>query len=368
VRVPPFRKCWGVPLGLKLAPAFASALSGEMVKFLTVSGIACTMYVDDCAIVGTSAADCARGMAAAEALFAWLGFRVNANKHVAPARAAKYVGYVFDLSAGTVAIGDARKAELIGLLRAAVDARACGTKDLDTLVGKLGFSGGVMRGGRAFVHRLRAAHRRAELSRSSVARLDAGALADAGFWLQQLQGSWSGSRMLLRAFDGPLPVVTAKSDASGECDGRHGWGYVFNGCLHWARWRGAADAATHIQYKELVAVAHMCDEYGPLLSGRILRCGLDNSGDVYAVNKLSSSCPAMMSLLRRIARAQCLHNFDVVAVHVNREFNKLSDGTTRWQVAGDLQRLLPDGVELPPLSDAEVCHAPLRCAATASSG
>ena len=35
-RVPPYRQCLGVPLGLKLAPAFACALSGEMVKYLTV--------------------------------------------------------------------------------------------------------------------------------------------------------------------------------------------------------------------------------------------------------------------------------------------------------------------------------------------
>ena len=35
-RVPPYRQCLGVPLGLKLAPAFACALSGEMVRYLTV--------------------------------------------------------------------------------------------------------------------------------------------------------------------------------------------------------------------------------------------------------------------------------------------------------------------------------------------
>ena len=37
-RVPPYRQCLGVPLGLKLAPAFACALSGEMVSGKRQSG------------------------------------------------------------------------------------------------------------------------------------------------------------------------------------------------------------------------------------------------------------------------------------------------------------------------------------------
>ena len=43
-----------------------------------------------------------------------------------------------------------------------------------------------------------------------------------------------------------------------------------------------------------------------------------------------------MHLLRIIADAQCRHNFDIVASHVSREFNELTDCLSRWQVPGDI--------------------------------
>ena len=46
-RIGPYRRHTGLPLGLSLAPAFASALSGEMVQFLSSLGVSATMYVDD---------------------------------------------------------------------------------------------------------------------------------------------------------------------------------------------------------------------------------------------------------------------------------------------------------------------------------
>ena len=55
-----------------------------------------------------------------------------------------------------------------------------------------------------------------------------------------------------------------------------------------------------------------------------------------------------MSLLRRIANAQCEHNFDLVCSHVSREFNQIADMLSRWQASEDLLQFLPSGVELPP--------------------
>ena len=97
----------------------------------------------------------------------------------------------------------------------------------------------------------------------------------------------------------------------------------------------------------MVALVHCCEQYGPLFRNLVIRFGVDNSGVCYAVNKQSSSCPFLMSLLRRLANAQCTHNFDVVAVHVSRKFNELADMLTRFQVLQEVADVLPDTVRLP---------------------
>ena len=356
-RVPPYRQCLGVPLGLKLAPAFACALSGEMVKYLTVvHGIKCTMYVDDWLCSATTEAQCQAHMRLAEATFEWLGFRTNPDKRDGPAASLKYVGYIFNLDDSTVSIGPSRREELLSLLRRATADRHGNTKDLESLIGKLGFAAGVMRGGRAYIARMRDTFRQARSTHSRTAHYDAGCLADMFWWIRQLEGDWAGSKILLRRRTDELPVVTMKSDASGELGDHHGWGYVFDGALHWARWHPTTVTSTHIQYKELVAICHVAEEYGHQFQNQILRCGVDNSSVAYATNKLSSRCPQMMALLRRIADAQCRHNFDIVCVHVNREFNTLADMCTRWEVPEDFAPHLPHGVVLPPMSSVDVCR------------
>lgn len=142
--------------------------------------------------------------------------------------------------------------------------------------------------------------------------------------------------------EGPLPIFKMKSDASGGGgpDAVHlGWGYQLGRAIHWSRWNPGTVTRHHIQYKELVALVHACEEYGHLFSNSVLRASVDNSGVTYIANKLSSSCPTLMSMLRRVADAQCKHNFDLVCSHVSREFNQIADMLSRWQVPSDLAEL-----------------------------
>ena len=86
-----YRRHTGLPLGLRLAPPFACALSGEMVHFLTAIGVHCTMYCDDLLIAARSDEKCSRDMDDASAFFSWLGFKCNPEKtrgpcHLSPVR------------------------------------------------------------------------------------------------------------------------------------------------------------------------------------------------------------------------------------------------------------------------------------------
>ena len=351
VRIPPYRRCTGMPLGLALAPAFACSLAAEIVQILTAMGIKAVQYVDDALVSGSTIVECQCNMDTAMSVLRWLGFTCNAAKTTGPSTCLKFIGYEFDTVAGTIAIGQERKEELISLLDTAISTKKIDTRDLETLIGKLGYTASVMRGARAFIYRMRVAHRTSAKAGLKHTRLGPAPIADMTWWLKQLRGPWSGSRIFVKGAD--LPILKMKSDASGGGGPEAatlGWGYQLGRAIHWQRWdpSTAVVEEQHIQWKELLAISHVCTEYGHLFANSILRCSVDNSGVQYIVNKLSSSCPTLMHLLRIIADAQCRHNFDIVASHVSREFNELTDCLSRWQVPGDIIPYLPPGVSLPP--------------------
>ena len=70
---------------------------------------------------------------------------------------------------------------------------------------------------------------------------------------------------------------------------------------------------------------------GSELSGKVLRCGIDNTGVVYMLNTGTSGDPDCMVLLRELAELQLRHSFDVVASWVPREMNIRSDLLSRLQ-------------------------------------
>ena len=349
-RYPPYRRCVGMPLGVTVAPAFACGISGEMIQFLTAIGLNCSMYVDDAIFAAATAEQCAADMDTAESVFSWLGLRVNKKKRTGPCRRLKYLGLIIDTVSRTVSIDNERRLDLLSVMTRLRAHGKCGTSDLDTLIGKLGFTAGVLRGGKAFLHRLRSCWSRADSSSSSVAHIDSDGLLDVEWWIDKLSSPVQGSRIFMT--DSPLPVVTLKSDAAGEI----GWGYVVDGVLHWSRWLPETVTKHHIQYKELVALVHCMQEYGELLANRIVRFGVDNSGVCYAANKLSSRCPTLMTLLRQLANAQCDHNADAIAVHVSRRFNELADLATRFQVLEEFAQYLPDDIACPVAGQTQTCR------------
>ena len=148
-----------MPLGLALAPAFACSLAAEIVQILTAMGIKAVQYVDDALVSGSTIIECQCNMDTAMSVLRWLGFTCNAAKTTGPSTCLKFIGYEFDTVAGTIAIGHDRKEELISLLTQRSPQSSIDTRDLETLIGKLGYTASVMRGARAFIYRMRVAHR-----------------------------------------------------------------------------------------------------------------------------------------------------------------------------------------------------------------
>ena len=90
-----------MPLGMKLAPAFACTIAAEIVQLLTAMGIRCCQYVDDLLCSGATRQECQKNMDTAMEVLRWLGFTCNPDKTTGPAPRLKYIGYIIDADAGT---------------------------------------------------------------------------------------------------------------------------------------------------------------------------------------------------------------------------------------------------------------------------
>ena len=339
-RTPPFRRWTGVPLSFKLSPAFACTTSAEIVQFLAAIGITVVSYVDDFLIIALNHTQCAEHIHTVIKVIEWLGFRHSPEKTEGPACSLAFLGLFFDPINRRVTVTKERRIALKEDVSRLLSSVSFGLKDLESLLGKLGFISSICRGGNAFLQRLRHTFNIATKTSSRRVSIDIGARADAEWWLHTLSGEIVGSRICMMD---ELPVVlTAKSDASGSM----GFGYLFGDVVHFSRFSDSTASSLHIGCKELLPLVHMAEEYGHLLRGKLVRCGVDNVGVVYSTLKGSSRCFKTQALLRRLASAQIRHQFDIISCHVSRTYNTASDMLTRFADMQEVDAALPDGVSV----------------------
>ena len=337
-RVPPFRRWTGVPLGFKLAPAFACSVSSEMGQMFAALGIRAAIFVDDILIVADDPVTCAEHIKMVEHIIEWLGLKVADGKTEGPAPRLKFLGLLLDPQAGQITVTPDRAAAILGDVARLLASSSVLVAELETILGKLGFIAMVCRGGRAYLQRLRAHLNNCLRNGMRRTTLGQGALADLEWWRRTLSSDVVGSPICM--MDNLPTVIPMKSDASGSI----GFGYQFGDVMHFSRFSDDTAADEHINYKEMLALVHLAEEYGQLLTGKVLRCGVDNSSVVFNVLRGASACPATQALLRRLADAQCLHNFEIICSHVSREYNEVADLLTRFARLQEFDAFLPSNV------------------------
>jgi len=347
------------PFGLAPMVAYSSALSGEMSQMLLAHGVANNYFVDDDLLVVRGRR---RSMAAkqlAVKLGEWLGFKFS-PKSEGPARCLKYLGLMLDLDRRELRCTELQRSELQTQLTELRAEKQITLGALRRLCGRMVWMGSVMTGGGTFTRNLFALMPGHD-DDGDVLDLDDAALRHVDWWLRRLADpSWRGSAIILSRHQ--HPVTTFKSDASGD----KMWGYVYMGTLHWCQPDVSRLAADHIQYKELLPVVHAALLYGHEWANRVVRVGVDNLADCYAINKQRSPDDALQAMLELLAECAREHNFLLVASHVDRRYNWLADMCTRFQVREEFSALLPAGVEVPSEKAASAVTCRIRCPGTQS--
>jgi hypothetical protein len=347
-RGPRFRRFSGVYFGLKTAAAYASTISAEIQQICNarVAEYNVSFYCDDALIVaeGDSRADCQAALDDILAVIRDLGLRVQESKITRPCKAVEYLGVILNTEDMTLTPKPSTvrhvRERIAAILKSGVVLRA----ELKRLVGKCSWLAAVIPGARtymrSFVDAVWAPHKHVHI--------DAEFRRDAQWWLDHTVRP-AGS--IIITADGSIPVVSAKSDASGHL----GYGYLH--ChqgqwrAHFGRWTASRRKHGDMTAKELFPLISLVEQYGPSLANKLVRFACDNSSTCYCINRGSSRDPDTMQLLRRLADAQVRHNFIILGVHIGRETNTTADILTRFTRISQLQdELARDGATVDPQS------------------
>jgi hypothetical protein len=329
-----YRRYRGVFFGLRTASAWASVVSGELVRILNAltPNARFTVYVDDILIVAESQAAANDAARFALDLIKRLGLRSSDEKFQPATRCIEYLGVVFDLTARppVVRCKPEKLQEVQATLRHALRAGSIERAEAKTLVGKLLWLSGVVCGGRTYLQRIIPF----SYARSRVVKINVGFRQDARWWLARMSDDRHASRIIPAKHS--RPVRSFKSDASGF----GGYGYVYHRYLHYGRFLPEHRSHNNMLVKEMIGLISFIDNYGPQLTNSIVKFGVDNTGTCYAVNSGRTRDPDGMTLLRHLADACARWQITVVAYHVIRSHNTLADCLTRFTTLPELQREL----------------------------
>ena len=143
-------------------------------------------------------------------------------------------------------------------------------------------------------------------------------------------------------------VLNFCTDASGSKDGTGGLGCYFNNCWIAEKWdvEFLQKEQPSIEFLELHALTTGLLAWATKLKNSRFIMYCDNQAVVAMVNKLSSSCPNCMILLRLIVFTGLNHNFRVFTKYISTSDNYLSDVLLREKIQKFFKLARRDGLQV----------------------
>ena len=319
-----------LPFGAKKSSGIFSALTQVVRHIVEKQGLVrLVAYLDDFLIVGRSYTECREGMNSLIKTLRTLGFSINYNKVEGPTQVLTFLGVEINTQEYTLSLPEAKLNQLLAEVATTLSHKNATKRELQSLVGRLGWAAQVLYGGRAHLRRiidrinsLQAPHHRS--------RLTEGVRADLIWWINNV-----------RAFNGHTPISDSRSnthvciDACGAGAGGYAAGHWFH--VRWADWPGSG--SLHINYKEVLALAPAVDLWGEAWRGRRIYVYSDNQAAVGILNRGTAKDPFVMAVLRNIFWKSVFYNFRIYALYYPGYRNVVADAASRLGEAGGWGRL-----------------------------
>ena len=260
-----------------------------------------------------------------------LGFSVNKKKLAAegtPADSVVYIGIEVDVQAMQYRVGAERLQEIRELTTEWCSRSRCTRRELESLLGKLGFVTAVTRFGRLFVNQLLAALRglKAPGHRTRVTREMKADLA----WWRDFLPTFNGIAAIPE-FRRAVVDLDIASDASGWGFGAHCGDEFFIGA-----WTDAERAASDINVRELWTVVMAVAAFGASWSGKRVKFLIDNQATIEWIAGWRVASVAAGHLLRELYTLLVHFDIELVPEYINTKANVRADALSRNDLAAFL--------------------------------
>ena len=144
-----------LPFGLRAAPKIFNTVADGLEWYLRSCGIRLvTHYLDDFIVIGPPRSlECADALATLDDVCSQLGIPLVQRKQDGPTTCLTFLGIEVDTEAAELRLPQDKLERLRSLLEDRGDRKACGMRELESLVGVFNHTCKVVRSGRTFLRR-----------------------------------------------------------------------------------------------------------------------------------------------------------------------------------------------------------------------
>ncbi len=321
-----------LPMGASCSPAHFERFS-TFIEWVTMQESGCSRmchYMDDVFFVGekddSGPHSCGALLQTFRTVCNKFGVPLAEEKTVGPVSCLTFLGLQLDSESQTVSIPQSKIEAVKDKIESALGKETVSLRELQSLIGSLQFICRAVAPGRAFLRRLidqtcgiRNAWFKISLSK--------GAKSDLNMWLVFLKG-FNGISII------PDQMWHGEDDLQLYTDACKsiGFGGFFNGSWFQGKWPAHMAANRSIAWMEFFPIVIAIVLWGHKLRGKriILRC--DNQSVVGIINKQTSRCPTIMSLVRFFVLRCLKDNIAFTAKHVAGKNNVIADALSRFQM------------------------------------
>ena len=307
-----------MPFGLTTAPWLFNRIMTPIVTGLGRSGIRVMAYLDDFLVLA-SRAQISDHLSRVESTLVRAGFSISGKSQRTPSRSLQFLGVVISVDSMSTSIPLSAQESMVSRSRDLLDSPSVSRRDLESLVGSLGFYS-------IYIFFLR------PLFWELTARMNQESLSDErdlqislSVPLRRCLGRIAASDLSFpRLFSRPSTLFKIMTDASDV-----GWGATWDEHSIQGRW-SARQSRESINAKELRAVVLAISHWGHLLSGRSVLVYTDNVTAAAVVRRRGSPSSPLLSHIAMKLEVVC-HRFgiQVLAAHVAGQRNVVADSLSR---------------------------------------
>ena len=253
-----------------------------------------------------------------------LGLEENLGKACSPITCQVVLGIRIDTIEGTASVPDEKLQEIITLVEEWQGKTRTNKVNLQSLIGKLQFVTKCVRQSRIFLNRLLDTLR--DMTRKKVIKLSSAFRKDLRWWSLFMEKFNGVAFIPPSVWDEPDVTFSTDSCLKG-CGGICGVEYFHTIFPSFIQAQGLP-----IHKLEMLAVLIGVRVWGKSLQGLRLQIYCDNSAAVDVINSSKTRDPFMASCLRELWLEVSTYCFELRAVHLPGEDNRVADWLSRWNL------------------------------------